>query len=764
MKELFAPLIIAATFGVAGARTVTGTVVYEKDSVPARGASCILYNNNQKLVGTSADSLGRFTLSTDLTAALDLKISMVGCEESEVLLNTSSGKVNVGTIYLIESGETLDQVTVTDNGITESRGRTIIYPSAADLKASSTSLALFMKLPLAGLEANPINRTIAIDGGQPMILINGVPSTMDDVNALKPGDIKKIEYSRVTPARYADKAVTGLVSITLKQRTDGGQVYLWGRSAVATAFVDGNLRASYHQGPSQFTLSYNPSWRNYQKVYDNTIESYIGDDFLVDLDIHDRNPFNYHYHTIRFKYDYSPDTKTLFSATFRATPSYNSSRAIITASDSELGDYEALNKSSSSDFAPSIDIFFRRDFNDKNSLEAQVVGTLSSTDYRRENSYDYAAGEKMDYVMDADSRRRSLISEITFNHSFSDASSLSGGIQNTLSHSRNNYLDSDYKPVLTENNNYIYAKFGQEINKVYLSIASGMKLFWIENDHNKRHFARNLTIVQASWNPGKAWSLTGAFSYTPSIPSLTALTDYTQQVTPYLATNGNPDLKVSESFIWQLMPAYKYKKFNTSLLLTYRTVKNNVISDVTYLGDRLFLSQSINARHRNQFSGNLNLRLSDVGGFGGNVNLSFSHEEVQLVNWSHNLTTFSGSFTLWWNKGPYTISYWRKIPGKYLSGTSVWRDENGDALGFDWRPDKHWSIGLNWMYMFEKKGTRYPRWDYSPVNPSVRERYIKNNANMIVLSVSYSADFGSIFRTGRRSLNNADNGSSLLKL
>lgn len=68
------------------------------------------------------------------------------------------------------------------------------------------------------------------------------------------------------------------------------------------------------------------------------------------------------------------------------------------------------------------------------------------------------------------------------------------------------------------------------------------------------------------------------------------------------------------------------------------------------------------------------------------------------------------------------------------------------------------------MYMFDKKGTRYPAWNYSAVNPSYRERYIKNNGNMIVLSATYSADFGSIFRSSRRSLNNSDNGTSLLKL
>lgn len=67
------------------------------------------------------------------------------------------------------------------------------------------------------------------------------------------------------------------------------------------------------------------------------------------------------------------------------------------------------------------------------------------------------------------------------------------------------------------------------------------------------------------------------------------------------------------------------------------------------------------------------------------------------------------------------------------------------------------------MYMFDKKGTCYPSQSLSTVNPFTDERYIKNDGNMIVLTVSHSADFGSIFRTARRSLNNSDQGSSLLK-
>lgn len=753
--------ILTSAISIA-ARTIQGEVRSDTDSTVIAGASCRLMSGHQFIGGIQTNDDGSFEISTSIKSGLHLEVSMTGYSTTEIVIE-SDKDVNVGTVYLSE-GIVLKEVEVTARSMMDARGRTIIFPGRTDVKASSTAISLFQKLPLAGLEANPINRTLTVDGGTPVILINGVPSTIDDFNSLQPKDIAKIEFSRITPARYADRGNKGFISITLKKRNDGGHVYAWGRSAVNTTFVDGNIRASYHQGASQFTLYYNPSWRNYQKVYDNMTGSYIGNDFRVDLEEHDRNPFNYHYHNLGFKYDYSPNVNTIFSATFRATPQQNKSRSIATTIDSELGKYENDNISKGKDFAPSLDLFFKREFNERNALEVQVVGTLSSSDYRRTNSYTFSDGSTTDYIMDVDSRRRSLISEISYTHQFSDKTSLGAGYQNTVSHSTNTYISSNYKPVLTENNNYVYARLGHQMGKVYLSVATGAKLYWIKNDINKRHFIRNLSTVQLSWNISQEWNLAAAFQYSPSIPSLSALTDYPQQQSPYLISNGNPDLKVSRRFRYQLMPSFQYRKFSASLLMNYNHVGDFIMDDMIYLGDKHFLSQSINAKRSWYAGGNLNLKLNDIAGFGANVSIGIDHYETMGRDWTNHLTSFDASFSIWWNKGPYTISYWRKIPGKYLSGNYVGKDENGDALSLEYQPDKHWTIGASWMYMFEKKGTKYPAWGYSHVNPFYRERYIRNNGNMIVLSVSYSADFGSIFRSTRRSLNNSDNGSSLLKM
>ncbi len=744
------------------ARTISGVIYSDSDSTSVVGASCRLFSGGNFIGGIATDGRGAFELDTDIKSKLRLEVSMTGFNTAEIMID-KSGDVKVGDVYITE-GVALDEVTVTAGQMTESRGRTILFPSASDVKASSTAISLFQKLPLAGLQANPVNRTLTVDGGTPVILINGVPSTIDDFNALQPKDVARIEFSRMTPARYADSGKSGFLNITLKERNDGGQIYAWGRSAVNTAFVDANIRASYHQGPSQFSVIYVPSWRNYQKVYDNTAESYIGDDFRVDIENHDRNPFNYTYHNMRLKYDFTRDVNTLFSATFSVTPSNSRRRVIARSHDTYFGDYDNYNRTKSKDMAPSLDLFFKRNFNGKNTLEAQVVGTLSSSDYRRTNSYRYVDGTADDYVMDVDSRRRSLISEVCYSHEFSGRTSLSAGYQNTLSRSTNTYLTSDYKPVLTENNNYVYVRLGQQIGNVYLSAATGAKLFWIKNDMNKRRFVRNLSSAQLSWNIGSHWNIRGAFSYSPSIPSLTSLTDYPQQQTPYLISNGNPDLKVPENFTYQFSATYRTGKFSVSYMSAIANTSNSLVDDVTYIGDRMFLSQSVNGRYRHVYQNDLTMKLSEIHGFGANLYLSLMHYATAGQTWKHHLTSFDASMSLWWSKGPFTVSYWRKLPGKYLNGHYVGKDENGDALSLEYAPDKHWTIGVDWMYMFDKKGTRYPAWNYSAVNPSYRERYIKNNGNMIVLSATYSADFGSIFRSSRRSLNNSDNGSSLLKL
>ncbi len=466
---------------------------------------------------------------------------------------------------------------------------------------------------------------------------------------------------------------------------------------------------------------------------------------------------------MQFGYTYRPDSKTLFSAKLSGSINPSSRRYITSTEDSYAGDYESTSKTKNKYTSPSLDLFFRRDFDDANSLEIQAVGTLRFEDYNRLNTYNIDPANPQTYEVEIDNTRRSLITEIAYRHKFDNASELGAGFQNTLSHSRNKYLGTDYRPILTENNNYGYVNYSLSVDKFNFRVATGVKIFRMENGGNKRNFVRNLSSADINWNINDKWGLQANFSYTPSIPGLSALTDYEQQTTPYLIDNGNPNLKVAEYFNYRLMTSFSHKKFYASLTAYYNNANNPRTDEYFYLGDKKFLSQTVNYKTNEGAGVSLQMKLSGIAGFGANVRLDVDWTHTQGTTWNKNLTTFYAYGSFWWSRGPWTISYWRKIPCKNLHGPYIGKEENGDGLSVTFRPDKHWMLQAGWWYMFAR-GTEYPQWNISTTAPAYIDRYIKDNANMVVITASYTADFGSIFRSGRRSLNNADNSSSILQL
>lgn len=748
-------------FGADAGIRLSGRILSEADSTAVSFAVGEVLVAEKPVASFQSDENGQFHTDIPQEKDIFIKIESPGFADYELEIEGMKKNIDIGIIYMSEVAS-LKEVVVTAEGKRERMGKTIVIPSAADVRASADALSFLQKLQLDGLEVNIVNRSVSVLGSSLIILIDGVPSSQDDLNALKPGDVAKVEYSRFVPARYADKNAGGVIDITLKKKNDGGSVYVWGRGCPTTGFIDGSVRGSYHQGPSQFTLSYSPSWRNYSDVNDYSESALIGNDFRVDFVSTAKSPFHYMFNPLNLKYVYSPDKSLVFSATFNAGIFNDGRKTRSSLHDSLYGDYSSNNENSDKRFTPSLDLYVRKDFNPRNSLEVEVVGTLSSTDYRNRN-VENPDGVEESYVTDTDNRRRSLISEVSFVHTFDEVSELSAGFQNTVSGNDNRYLTTGYKATLTENNNYGYVQFARQCGPVYLRVATGIKLFWMRNDLNNRHFIRNLSSALASWKLNREWTLTYQFRYTPAIPGLAELTDYPQQTSIYMVSNGNPDLKVCDNFRNSLALQFNKGKWSVSGNVNHFYASHPTYSDVSYLGDGKFLSASTNFKSQQNITGWVRFGVNNLFDmFGTNVTFQYSHYESKGDDWKHTLGSFSAYMNVWWNKGPFTVSYSRKIPGKSLWGTTVSKDENWDGLQFDYKPDKHWTLGLGWMYMFSKHGTQYPSWDYSASNPGYRYRYIKENANMVCLSVTYNADFGSLFSTARRSLNNTDSGSSLL--
>lgn len=760
-RKILTPLFVFF-FSILNARTISGQILSSSDSIPLKGLSCSLGPDSLSTNQTITDSLGNFILSASDHKYFKLEISSPDIFPLYIDISPGNKDIPLKEIY-VDKVTTLDELSVSADYIIHSRGRVISYPSETDIETSSSSIELLQKMPFDGLSVNPISRNIEVEGGTPVILINGIPSSIEALRNIQIQDILKIEYSRFTPAKYADSKKTGLLSIFLKERPDGGFFSFWGRSALNTKFLDASLSGKYVYKNSQFSILYTPSWRNYNKVYTTSLQDYISDDITVSLHEKSSAPFYYISNNLELKYDLSYKPGNLLSVSFSMEPFKDQRRQFGDSFDSILGSYSMNNSNHQNSINPSLDLFYHHEFSPSDALEVEVTGTIRSQKIVSLSKYEYPTFQN-EYLLNTTSKRNSLISEISYSHSMPFDATLNTGFQNTVSYNRNHYHTTDYKPFLSENNNFLYVSYEQSLNNVWYMIYTGAKMFWTKNDMTKRHFVKNISSVSASWKINTKWNMKASCSYSPNIPSLSQLTNYPQQISPYLFSDGNPNLKTTTESSIKLTGSYSHSLFSIDLTALGILYNHPIYASTKPSTAERFLISPDNFKKASLVAGDINFNLNTFHGFGANLQCMLAYYKTSDIMWKHSLTSFSADINVWWNHGPFTITYWRKFPGKYLNGQTIENDENGDLLSFTYKTTKNLSIELSWWYMFEKKGTRYISKELSSISPGHQFTYIKNNSNMIVLTLNYTIDFGRKLDTTKRTLKNKDTESAIYKL
>lgn len=113
------------------------------DHEPVVGASVLLLapTDSAMLTYGITDADGNFTIPCDRRKVL-AEISCIGYQTSYHTFST----FDVGSITIREQTVKLDEVNVSSSSIMESKGMTIVYPTASDVRSSSTSISLLQKL------------------------------------------------------------------------------------------------------------------------------------------------------------------------------------------------------------------------------------------------------------------------------------------------------------------------------------------------------------------------------------------------------------------------------------------------------------------------------------------------------------------------------------------------------------------------------------------------------------------------------------------
>ncbi|MDR2917036.1 MAG: SusC/RagA family TonB-linked outer membrane protein, partial [Tannerella sp.] len=207
--------------------TIKGKIV-DATGEPLIGASIVIKNSS---IGTISDLNGDFTLS-GVPAEVTLLISYVGYKAQEVAVDGKS----IVNITLQEDSETLEEVVVVGYGtqkkasltsaISQIKGEDVFK----DRATSNVSVALQGEVPglvvtrtstRPGSEgvAMKIRGDISVNGdSSPLVLIDGVTASLDELNQMNPNDIENISVLKdASAAIYGSRSASGVVLVTTKR-------------------------------------------------------------------------------------------------------------------------------------------------------------------------------------------------------------------------------------------------------------------------------------------------------------------------------------------------------------------------------------------------------------------------------------------------------------------------------------------------------------------------------------------------------------------
>uniref|UniRef100_A0A2B4RXX3 beta-glucosidase n=1 Tax=Stylophora pistillata TaxID=50429 RepID=A0A2B4RXX3_STYPI len=222
-------LVIATSLSVKAQTTsFSGKVLSDTDQKPLLGVSVTIKGS---ALATLTDFDGSFTISAK--SGQTLVFSYLGFQQKEIIL--ADTKTNL-TVVLKEASDQLEEVLI--NTIATGYGRQALSKVSgavaavgeksinklAPLRAEEALQGSAAGVQVIGAGAPGAKPTVFIrgitsnGGNAPLVVIDGVPQTLDDLNALSPYDIAKIDVLKdaATAAIYGVTGGNGVILVTTK--------------------------------------------------------------------------------------------------------------------------------------------------------------------------------------------------------------------------------------------------------------------------------------------------------------------------------------------------------------------------------------------------------------------------------------------------------------------------------------------------------------------------------------------------------------------
>jgi len=667
----------------------------------------------------------------------------------------------------------LDEVVVKASRRFEKGDTLSVIPSANQRKFSVSGFELLRSMMFPGLKVNVIAGELSLaDGGSAIVLINGRPVERQDIMALRPQEVARIEYVKNPGPEYGyDQSLGAVINVIMKKRTDGYAAGVTTYNAVTTANGENFAYGKYSRNNSEYAISFNSDYTSLSKRRIDDTNTYMTDGNPLEIVFKGINsPLKFTENTLQACYNHFLPDRQIFDVTFKGVFYYSPDRAYAQkVMEDGASPYFQLTEPYEKYLSPRLNIYYKRYLTKRSTLTANVVGNYRHTDYHY-NMYE-SLTDDFDTPVDSyqygtKSNRQSYIGEIKYLNNINRLINISIGTRASYSYTSNRYTgDESSIDKLHDTNIYAYTSAYGYLGKLYYSAGIGVSGRITSQNGQSIDKWMLRPELQFFYRVGN-WRFNLHGIILQDSPSLSEMASTEFRVNRLEIKKGNPGLTDWWKYRLALRINGKLGPVNLQNSLSYVNARNPVMPFVERMNNQdapIFITSFYNQRRMSILTNSLSLDcgLSDNLSISAGVN--FKSYQSRGIGYSHNLGDWQYNIAADWYSGDWNAGIIWRSAEKSLSGETFSYTGSSNTVYVNYVIANQLRLGLMGQYLFCKNGPTFKE--------ELRDRYMIKNENiiipaqknMIIVSIAWNFSVGKQRKEANIDMTNEDNESGIFK-
>lgn len=757
MKFFFALISLLISPLIQSQNSLEGYIV-NKNGVEIPYVSVrVLLSDSTFVCGTATDSTGYFNINNLKKGSHILSLSCIGFSNLIETIQINEGKTHLPIIRLSDNDFMIGEVEVKASPFIRKNDHVVIIPDKQQIKHGSTGYDLLYNLMIPNITVDKQKGDVSTLGGKVTLYINGRKVDYQEIRALQPKDIERVEYFDTPIGQYTGDIAS--INYVMKQYNQGGYVAIDGKQTLGYLHGDYNVVGKLSTAKVNYTLLGGYNMEKYNGVKNEMIETFIfpeytvnrenmtldaqtkNDAYYTQLNIQNNNPNNKLTTKIAFVGNNTPDNFQNNNLAY--TGHFNKSTI-------------SNNAYSETSYRPSISINGGFNLKNKHYMDVTLSSSFTSSSYSRtykEPGFSSLSNVDEDfYNIDAD-----FLYSIPFKH------------QNSLTFKLSHYQkissadysgDYNMKQNLRSGETLLFLNYSQALKQFFLMIQPGISSLFYKVGNNDRIIqvsprANVMLNYQLSQKQQIQLSLTIGNSY----PQMSTMNSADQNVDFILMKRGNPNLKTTGIYNGAILYNLYISNFTLQAMGICNLFKNITGFDYFVENNKMISSYRSDEDYR-QILGVIFATWKIRKDLHLKAEIAGIHSEVTgYVKAMQNTFRMSLDLNYYWKD--FAVNVFGKIPEKVLNpGPIFQRSSTRYGLSASWN-HKGWTVELGTDTPFTRSCTT----TYSTKTPNYENKktsYSRNFQQTGYMKIAYIFDFGrKVSRTQDKV--NTQVGSAILK-